>query len=216
MIERSGDLRARIVRWIKEKRGDGKPLYEFVSPPNFVVVREMNEGGEAHIEISYPDGAHCITWYLEKTGYFQFLEGDKAADGIFFVCHADARIEVHIIECKKTMTNSSWAQAKKQIQESLTKVLAIAGVLGIDIDNVCLGAAFRENRLDSDEYPEPRTGAGPLDGARHSDDTIARARDLAEWRTGHVKFRGFAKPFPLAKIQLDAETGRGNYALPNP
>lgn len=216
MIERSGDLPTRISRWIKEKRGDGGSLYELISPPNRVVVREMNERGEAHIEISYPDSSHCIAWYLEKTGYFQFLEGDKAADGVFFVCHTDSRIDVHIIECKRTITNSTWAQAKKQLQESLTKVLAIAGVLGIEIDNVCLGAAFRDNRLDSAQYPEPRTGVDLLGEATLDSEMTARAGELKEWRTGQVKLRGFAKPFPLVKIQLDTSTGRGTYALPNP
>lgn len=213
MIEHLGDLHARIARWIKEKRGDGKPLYEFVSAPDPVVVCETNENGQAHIEVSYPDGAHCVVWHLEKTGYFQFLEGDKAADGIFFVCSSDSRVAVHIIECKKTMTQSNWEQVIKQLQESLSKILAIAGVLGIKIDHVYLGAAFRENRLDAD----PRWGVVPLDARNDgTPETIGRARELADWKTARVHLRGFAKPFPLAKIQLDKETGRGSYALPNP
>ncbi|HRI71273.1 MAG TPA: hypothetical protein PK156_43870 [Polyangium sp.] len=194
-------------------------MYEFVVPPHSLIVSERNEAGKAHLEVAYPDGAHCIVWFLEKTGYFQFLQGDKDADGIFFVCHSDDRVDAYIIECKKTMTNSSWEQAKKQLQESLTKVLAIAGVLGIEINRVCLGAAFRESRLDSTTDPEPRVAVGVLDmdPADTSNTQInARARELAEWRTGEVKLRGFAKPFPLTKIQLDPQTGHGSYALPNP
>lgn len=216
MIERQGDLRTRITRWIKEKRGDGNPLYTFVEQPDSVIVRETNENGEAHIEISYPEGAYCIAWYLEKTGYFQFSNSDRAADGVLFVCHPNDQVDVHIIECKKTLGNSTWLKAISQLQESLTKVLAIAGVIGIEINKVCLGAAFRENHLDSANYAEPRVGAEPLaDGTTESEAT-ARARTLFEWRTGQVKLRGFAKPFPLAKIQLDPSTGRGSYSLPNP
>jgi hypothetical protein len=201
---------------MKERRRDDKPLYEFVTSPNLVIVRELDKAGEAHIDIAYPDGAHCIVWCLEKSGFFHFLQGDKDADGIFFVCHANHRVDAYIIECKKKITNSSWAQAKKQLQDSLAKVLAIAGVLGIEIDNVCLGAAFRVNCLDSEEYPEPRTGGELLDADAGRSETTARAHELAEWRTGQVRLRGFAKPFSLAKIQLDPDTGRGNYAPPNP
>ncbi|MBK9265086.1 MAG: hypothetical protein IPM54_35565 [Polyangiaceae bacterium] len=83
MIDRLGDLKTRIQRWIKEKRSDGKPLFEFVDPPNSVVVRETKEAGEAHVEYQLPEETHCISWHLESTGYFLFLKGEKSADGAF-------------------------------------------------------------------------------------------------------------------------------------
>ncbi len=218
MIERLGDLKTRIERWIKEKRKDDKPFYDLVNAPNQVIVRETNEAGEAHVECIIPEGSHCFVWHLESTGYFGFLKEGKTADGAFFICHEDGRIDAYIVECKKTMGASEWEKAKNQLQASLSQILALAGFLGIELAEVYLGAAFRVNRLDPEQSADLRFGPRLLEGdtSEASRKVQGRAQEMLEWSTSQVHLRGFAKPFSLAKIQLDPETGRGCYAPPNP
>ena len=118
-----GDIAERLADLVKAE------LYREVIAPEKAVVVEREDAGEAHVELTLPEGCTCIAWKL-GTGRFNFLQVDKNTDGAFFLYHVNGRVEAHIVECKKSVDRSHWGKAVEQMRWTLTKLLALAGALG--------------------------------------------------------------------------------------
>jgi hypothetical protein len=211
-MDRSEPFELRLGAWIRAQRPDHSLLYEHVTAPGGVRIVEREAAGEAVVECPVPAGCTCIQWRLD--GLFSFLKEDKNADGTLLVCRQDGRYEAHIIECKRTVDQTKWHEIARQFRWTLGKLLAIAGVLGIAIERVTFGTAYRRDQLSEDESPNPSQGRPMLEGrAEEGDDaaaiTEARRYQLA-WMNDQVRLPGFLNPFPHVKIRLDAE-GRGTY-----
>jgi hypothetical protein len=219
-MERSGDLSQRLAAWIcRPRKGtDEEPLYKEVRAPGTVLVVEREKAGEAEVECQVPDGCTCIDWKLGRTGLFGFLQEDKNADGALLLCRPDGSFEARIIECKRTVDQRKWSDILAQLRWSLSKLLAIAGVLDIEIRAATLGTAYRNDKLSEEESPNPTLGKPLLDGGamlgpEETEITAARLQQLA-WMSDEVRLPGFARPFRHVKIRLDEATGRATHRLP--
>ncbi len=216
-MDRSGDLGQRLAAWIRATTSDARPLYEVIPHPGSARIVEREVAGEAEVDCPAPEGCAWIHFRIEGTGLFSFLLEDKNADGSLLLCRQDGGYEAHIIECKRTVDQTNWSKIGKQFLWTLGRLLALAGVLGIALEQVTLGTAFRRDRLSEDESPNPTRGRPLLDDAAAPDEeertlTEARRQQLA-WMSDEVRLPGFVDPFPHVKIPLDAQ-GRSTYHRP--
>ncbi len=164
VMERSEPFERRLGAWIRAQRSDRSPLYEHVPAPGSVRIVEREAAGEADVECPVPEGCAWVHWRLD--GLFSFLKEDKNADGALLLCHPDGRYEAHVIECKRTVDQAKWHEIARQFRWTLGKLLAIAGVLGIQLDRVTLGTAWMTDqvRLPGFAHPFPHVKI-PLDAS---------------------------------------------------
>lgn len=215
-MKRTGDLEQRLSRLLcATVEGRGKrqePFYQLVRPPADALVHEREETGEAEVVFAIPEGCTCIQWSF-RTGLFQFLQADKNADGPFFVIRPDGRIEAHIVECKKTVGIKTWSTVIAQLQGTLYKLLALAGALGIAIDDVVLYTAYRIDSFSRSKPTNPGTikrRLGPPDEGSPEEVQLEEAqRQPPPWKGASVTLPGFEEPFRHHAIDLDEETGHG-------
>jgi hypothetical protein len=202
-MDRSGTFEERLDAWIGAER------YEHVAAPGCVRIVERAPEGKAEVECPVPEGCTWIQWRLD--GLFKFLKEDNNADGLLLLCRQDGRYEAHVIECKRTVRPDRWHKIQRQFRWHLGKLLAIAGVLGIQFERVTLGTAYQRDQLSEDESPNPTRGRPTLEGEGDDATTITDGRryQLA-WMNDQVRLPGFAHPFSHVKIRLDAQ-GRGTY-----
>lgn len=218
MARHAGNLEQRLTALIAPARGNGEPFYEVIRPPSHAIVKETKKDGYAEVTCLIPEGQLCVQRNLEETGRFLFLRGDKNADGALLLIHPDGRTEAHIVECKRKVTQGKWEDILQQMRWTLYKLLALAGVLGISIDEVHLCTAYRVDELSEESSPNPTVGKPTLGDA--SDQTPeegelseARLRQLA-WEGNEVRLPGFDDVFRHVKVQLDNDSGRGVYEPP--
>lgn len=215
-MDRSGDVTQRLAIWIRSKK-DGKPLslYRLAKSPDRVVVVEPSSSGKAEVTCPIPDGCECIEWQINENDLFMFLQETNNADGALLLRRPNGDFEAHIIECKKTVDQTKWPEILVQIQWTLGRLLAIAGVIDIKIQTAILGTAYRYDRLSEEESPNPTSGKPALDAPalRDLDEeqlNNARLKQLA-WMNDEVHLPGFQHPFRHVKIKLDEQTGSGSY-----
>jgi hypothetical protein len=205
-MDRSGDFAERLALWIH-------PLYEVIPHPESARVVELKAGGEAEVDCPAPAGCVWVHFRIEDTVPFSFLLEKKSADGALLLCR-EGRYEAHVIECKRTVNRAKWKEVSREFLGTLGRLLALAGVLGIEIDRVTFGTAFRDDKLSPEESPNPTRGRPLLDALSQEGDaehavTDARRQQLA-WMHDEVRLPGFVHPFPHVKIRLDPQ-GRGAY-----
>jgi hypothetical protein len=214
-VQRSGELEDRLRSSLKQtvpERGQPEqPFYEVVRSPGQVLVVERNKAGEAEIEFTVPAGCTCILWRL-PTGLFEFLREDKNADGPFLVQRSDGQFEAHIVECKKTVDQKKWSDITEQMRWTLCKLMALAGALGVQVEEAVLYTAYRFDKLSEHESPNPAAakrliGDPDAQSPEEVEYTEARRQQLA-WERDQVPLRGFVAAFRHHKIRLDEATGR--------
>lgn len=218
-MEREGSLAERICAWIRHEKTDGKRakrIYEIVEGPHELRIVETQKDGEADVRCEVPAGCTCVVFHLHgQDGLFEFLLRSSNADGTFLFARADGTVGAWIVECKWTISASSWEHARRQFRWTLARLLAVAGVIGVEIQSVSLTTAFREDQLSPEGSPNPAVYKVPLGEVEPSEDgevprnPAARAR-LA-WLSGRVPLTGYRGEFAHTKLQLDAG---GNGACP--
>lgn len=216
-MQRSDALEERIADLFRERvtghQRHEAPFVQILKGPGHAVVREREQEGEAEVPMAIPEGCTCIQFQLTP-GLFQFLRDDKNADGPFFLCRADGRVEAHIVECKKTVGKGAWRGTLAQFHCTLHKLLALAGALGITIDAVVFYTAFRFDLLTEPISPNPtpvKRTLGPPDDAAHQDLIRRRA-----WESDEIPLRGYTRAFRHHKIPLDPTTGTAASAFTSP
>ncbi|AUX27719.1 uncharacterized protein SOCEGT47_083170 [Sorangium cellulosum] len=217
MARHTGSLEQRLAAVIAPAQGDRGPFYEVLRPPSHATVKETKKDGYAEVACIVPEGHICIQWRLEETGRFLFLRGDKNADGALLLLGPDGQVEAHIIECKRKVTQGKWEDILQQMRWTLYKLLALAGALGLSIDEVYLGTAYRLDELSEESSPNPALGKPTLGGASEKtsgEDELSesRLRQLA-WETDEVHLAGFDGAFRHVKVQLDEGSGHGVYRI---
>jgi len=221
MLERQGSLRERLSMWIKEEKNkDGKRprrIYEVVEGPCTLLVEETNEAGEAAVYCQVATDHTCVEFKLHgQDGIFEFLRESYNADGAFLIARPDDSVSIWIVECKKTIRSSSWDHALKQFQWTAARLLAVAGVIGVEVKSISLMTAFRYDELSPEASPNPALGKLPVGGNAaelpEEERRSLEALKLLAWMGEDVPLRGFTGRFAHTRVQLDS-TGVGNCEL---
>ncbi len=212
----SGDIERRLRDHIQGKVKDPSkregPFYVVVRAPGKVTVAEQAIAGEANVECSLPEGSLCIQWSFH--GGFPFLKVDKNADGALLVQRNDGTYEAHVMECKRTVDQTKWSEILQQMRWTLSKLMALAGALGVRLARAVFYTAFRKDRLSTVSSPNPifaklpvETDDAPLENRRDT----SRARQLQiDWENDEITLGDFEGRFAHRKIELD---GNGNGAI---
>ncbi len=215
----SGNIEQRLAAHMRDKvttKMSGEmPLYLLVRHPDKAVVVEQEVAGEARIECSLPEGALCVQWSL-PTGLFQFLKEEKNADGALLLWRDDGShdglFEAHVMECKTTVDQKTWNKVLQQVRWTFLRLRAVAGALGVPIQQVTFYTAYREDKLSSTSSRNPLVPRNPITSRfAPPDERIERPRQLQmDWENDDITLGDFDGRFAHTKIALD---GRGNGSI---
>ncbi len=221
MLAWEGSFRERLSAWIKEEKNkDGKRprrIYEVFEGPCELVVEERTAKGEAEVRCQVPPGQTCVEFKLHgQDGLFEFLSESFNADGAFLVARPEGDVVIWIVECKKTVGLNTWEHVLKQFRWTAARLLAVAGVIGVEVTGISLMTAFRDDRLSPESSPNPAQGKLPIGG-----NTVAllgeeraswKGLTLLAWMGEDVPLGGFKSRFQHTKVKLDT-AGKGGCRL---
>lgn len=174
-----------------------------VYPPgtSFSLIEKQAEG---HAKIDVVASNSCAHLGMDKN-VFPILSNQRCADHIVFeYVSADNTWNLHIVELTKSISNSIW-QTKlcQQYDGALLNALAIAGVLGIELNlsHVKVYSGFRNNKsLDGSSPVELRAPLG--------------VPQPPNWEHSPAKLPHFpSQKFTHIPVRLNEETGCANIHL---
>lgn len=165
-----------------------------------VTLVEVSAEGEAEVHIS---AIHPLLLVKTEKNALGYLKQKKVADGTICEFLTDTSVTLHLIECKKTVTEKKWTHVKEQFHGALLNAFAVCGLLNVnDISAVRLYTAYQNDRLSADNSANPTLMKMPVGGRQA---TIAQ-----DWQGDAVSLLN--QCFIHQKIQLDAN-GRAVLSL---
>ena len=165
-----------------------------------VKVVENNEDGRAEVDFKSEEILFKIS--CSEKNRLEYLKQRKVADASIFKFTDEDKVDLHVVECKKTLRDSDWAKAKKQFEGGLINSYGVCGILGKRINNIFFYTAYREERLSYTNTANPVLLKNTLG---NKDLTSA-----IDWGRGRVSI--IDRQFEHRKIKLD-ESGYGEYRL---
>jgi len=98
--------------------------YEF---NNEVKVIETNESGKA--EIIFTSVHKLMKICLSEDNRLKYLKRANVADGTICELYNDNNIDLHIIECKRSVNLGKWEKVKLQLEGGVLNSFALSGLL---------------------------------------------------------------------------------------
>jgi hypothetical protein len=186
-----------------------KDLVQIIRPPAPAFIWETESDGRAKVAFVLPENSYGVQWMF-KGNLFGFLKSNENADGALLVHRDDGSFDAHVVECKVTVNLDSWAKAKRQLRWTVTRLQAVAGALGIQIQRVFCYTAYRsDDEMQPDSAPDPTQAKLSLGDElpsaevnREIDDTAQRQFD---WPDSTIRLRDFDGLFPHERIELTVE-----------
>lgn len=121
-----------------------------------VIVIEKEEEGLAQVEVISHNGNDLCLVKTTQKNRLQYLKCQKVADGTLCEILDNQTTRLHLIECKKTISLSSWIKAINQFEGGLLNLFAVCGVLGLTkVVDVTVYTAYQNNKLDPDKITDP-------------------------------------------------------------
>ncbi len=171
--------------------------YEF---GNEVKVIEKNESGKA--EVIFSSENDLLSICLSEDNRLKYLKIANVADGTVCEFISDNELILHITECKKTINSKNWEKVKLQFKGGLTNSFGLCGILDKTVSKVIFYTAFREDKLNSLNTPNPILLKSTI-GNKQKTSAI-------DWDSSGVNILN--TNFEHKKIKLD-ENGEGKYNL---
>ena len=139
---------------------------------------------EVRVECNLAGLTSCIWLDLPEQG-IKILRLQGCADFALLLAQDGEGFEAHVYELTRTVARQKWDTAKKQLEGAVLNVLAIAGILGIEIRGVVTYTAFNQDRLSRESSPSLTLLKQSIDPT-----AIENARRGAEarrsWERGHI------------------------------
>ncbi|MGN0170901.1 MAG: hypothetical protein ACI39H_09105 [Lachnospiraceae bacterium] len=183
--------------------GEGQPVQ--VSDKMFHLTEQGQGEADLTIRISKP----CILFRDLENKKLQYFENQKCADYVIFENNED-RWRIHIFELKRSIGVAEWKKTKSQFSGALQNALALAGVLGIQVElkNLILYTVYRNDKL--------KDAANPAVARfhMHEKDNNSQRTDCQDWNDGRITL-DFVEDINAEhhKIKLDIEHGIGECEL---
>lgn len=190
--------------WVLEERLSWLSKERF-HQANEVVIREQNQAGAASVK--FTSNKPLLSLNSPNNTPLYFLQENKLADGILLQV-GEQGVSVHLVECKKTIREKSWATVKLQWAGALQTALALCGVLGLPNpthENIYVYSAYRTEKLSADNNVNPVLLKRLVGGS-----SLEPKPSSIEWGAANVKVLGRA--FTHHKIKLDDE-GNGSFQI---
>lgn len=171
--------------------------YEF---GNQVKVVEKNESGKA--EVLFESSNDLLAICLSEENRLKYLKIANVADGTVCKFLDDTSIELHIVECKRTINTKNWEKVKLQFKGGIQNSYGLSGVLNKSVSKVVFYTAFREDKLDNINTTNPILIKATL-GTKQKTSS-------QDWKSSKINILN--REFEHIKISLDSD-GKGTYSL---
>ncbi|WP_438007916.1 hypothetical protein WME89_03880 [Sorangium sp. So ce321] len=171
-------------------------------------VAALEDAG-VHVECSLDGATSCIQLRLEPQDV-QFLREGVCADFALLLSRGDDVFEAHIVELKKTIGDKDWAHVQKQLEWAIVRLMAIAGVLGIQIDRVTVYTAFCNDKLARERSPNlvnMKIPVGPPDTSASDASARRWAEARLSWERGKLRMEVVGRDVEHRRIPAN-EAGR--------
>ncbi|KYD28509.1 hypothetical protein [Parageobacillus toebii] len=164
-------------------------------------IVEQEKTGEANLIV------HCsseaVVFVIKPNNGFAYLKIKNTPDGILFIRDKQQNWELHIFECKKTVTEKSWDKVKKQFEGGILHAHMLRGLLDIPpFSRICVYTVYREEKL-LEKTADPSLLRRPV-GER------LKSRPYEDWNDSSLRILNL--DIPHEHIRLDA-SGQGVYAI---
>ena len=198
-----------MTEHIKEKLDlFAQEKYCIVKAGDSIPLSEGKRDGEAEIVCTCQKEA--LVFPKPEENVLPYLDGRKkgataCADKFIFVSDGNAW-NLHVMEIKKTINTASFAKSREQYRMGIYNARALSGFLGINVNQIKLHSAFREDAISD----LPLNELIALRAAVHPD----LRRLIDEWKAGQCSLQidGTKSLYCLNKIPLDT-FGHGSAAL---
>lgn len=163
----------------------------------------LTEKGEGKADLKIQAHSQCIlirNLEKNKPGYFV---NKKCADYVLFE-NTDHGWTAHIFELKRTVKSDVWeTEIKEQFRGAMQNILALAGVLGIEIRDIMLHTVYRNDKVNDMVNP-----------VKQHLGTHYSKKSKTDWNKEEIVLEFLnRKSFRHDKIKLDIVTGEGEYSL---
>lgn len=182
--------------------------YYLQEADSVIILEERKQDGHAVVQCSC--NRDFLVLPTPEKNVLPYLDGSvkgrtKCADVFVFVYEEDGW-ELHIMEWKRTVNTSTFADGKEQFRLGIWNARAVAAFLGIEIKKTYLCVGFRTDAI-------KRIPPENLIAMRASNNFEA-IKIIEEWKKGIVPLYTDAVSvnYPLRKIALD-EDGLGELRL---
>ena len=161
-----------------------------------VMVEEKDKGGKATVSVTSAARNRLVMVNTTDKKALAYLNYRKVADGTICELINDHEARLHLIECKKTVSEGAWLTAMKQFEGGLLNMLAVCGILGVrNISEVRVYTAFQSQKLDAINSKNPVFHKTPVGYGGPS--------PMKQWDNNRVYFQG--KSFEHVRIELNAD-----------
>ena len=167
---------------------------------NEVVVEEKEEQGRA--EVVFRSDNELMYISLSRNNSLKYINYNEVADGTVVEFLDESSVNLHVVECKKTITEQKWEKVKRQLKGGLVNSFGLCGLLNKSISKVVFYTAFREDKLDSINTTNPVLLKATI-GTKQKTSAI-------DWNSSKVSILN--KDFEHIKIKLDSD-GLGRYSV---
>lgn len=164
-------------------------------------IIEQEKEGKAKLAV------HCsseaLAFSIKPSNGFAYLKRRNTPDGIVFMKNKEHGWELHIFECKKTVSEKSWDKAKLQFEGGILHAHMLRGLLDIPrFSKICVYTVYREDKL-LRHTADPSLLRQPV-GKRLT------SQPYKDWKDAFISILN--ENVPHHRIPLNA-SGQGEYTL---
>lgn len=164
-------------------------------------VSEQDKAGEAKLTVHCSSEAVAFT--IKPGKGFTYLQRKNTPDGIVLMKNKEQNWELHIFECKKTVSESSWDKAKRQFEGGILHAYMLRGLLDLPpFSKICLYTVYRYDKL-LKQTTNPSLLRQPVG-------LPVTRQPYKEWEDGSIFILN--TKIPHRRIQLN-DSGEGEYQL---
>jgi hypothetical protein len=136
------------------------------------------EDADVRVECDLAGSTMCVRLRLVPED-IQFLRNGHCADFALLLARGGDAFEAHVVELTRTAAREKWDTVRQQHEWAIVRLLAIAGVLGIEIEGVVAYTAYNRDKLTRD----PALLKVPVD----PENTRRWAEARRTWESGRLR-----------------------------
>lgn len=129
----------------------------------------------------------------------KILRRQKCADFALLLARDGDEYEAHVYELTKTIARQKWDTVREQLECAVVHVLAVAGILGIELRGVVTYTVYNQNKLALD----PALLKAPVD-PNTSESARVWMKARLSWERGHIWMAVLGRDVEHRRIEASA------------
>jgi len=170
-----------------------------------VVIDEKANDGKAKLELSSQNPLFAIS--LSHKMSIKVFKHQKVADWIVieFLDETFKSVNLHLIELKRTITDSSWAKAKEQLKGALEHSFLLKGLFEYKIEEIFCYTAYVNDNLSTRDTTNPVLLKNSLGNHQQS--------SSLDWNSNEINIHNKWLQHKKIQLELVGDTGKGVYSI---